>query len=387
MCRNAILFTACVIGCSALSLCGQTTADDALMILDNSESISQATCLNQQGHLLGTKEVDLGDQTLGTRAFFWDGEERVMPTLVAFTNMHLEALADNDLAVGYASRASAPGEPNLVAAVWQPRTQSLRGLPPAEGLATCHAMDVNSDGTRIVGYSVGNQKMVPCLWTLDGTAAFDEQWKCQILESPFDFNPFLMSGRIVISKDGTKIAASLTEALIGEGETRRVRSATYAWEQEEPNEESRWALKKICNEQLRLADINDAGVVVGSCIVNRARRAYHLQPDGALTIIEPLAGDIASYATGINNGGMVVGYSDDPPGPDGGPTAFSWSADGDAEPLGLDDRWRYSAALAINERGWVAGYLEPRPAKEGEELTDRMVSFVLKSDEQTGSQP
>ena len=79
--------------------------------------------------------------------------------------------------------------------------------------------------------------------------------------------------------------------------------------------------------------------------------------DGNVSKIDLLPGDIAGQARSINNAGVVVGLSDDPPGPDGGPQAYVWSKDQTIIPK-FGEKSLYSAAHAINNAGQVAGLID-----------------------------
>ena len=64
--------------------------------------------------------------------------------------------------------------------------------------------------------------------------------------------------------------------------------------------------------------------------------------------------DISGEASDINNQGIVVGFSDDPPGPEGGPQAFTWQ-NGKTRPLEIPGENVFSMALGINDHGQIVG--------------------------------
>jgi probable HAF family extracellular repeat protein len=104
--------------------------------------------------------------------------------------------------------------------------------------------------------------------------------------------------------------------------------------------------------------INDHGQIVGK--VRTADNTHYVaalwQPDGTLTTHEPLPGDFAAFATGINNRGQVVGNDFD--------SSFNWShsfiwQDGVMTDLNrlihADSNLFVISASNINERGQISG--------------------------------
>ena len=77
----------------------------------------------------------------------------------------------------------------------------------------------------------------------------------------------------------------------------------------------------------------------------------------------------------MNNAGLVVGYRDDAGQPDGGLRAFRWRA-GTLELIRFPGDVLLSAALAVNERQQIAGYLITR---DDDSRWGKTVSFVLSS--------
>ena len=124
--------------------------------------------------------------------------------------------------------------------------------------------------------------------------------------------------------------------------------------------------------------------------MGQARKAFVISADGEFQLLEALPGDENAGGTDINNAGTVVGYSDDPHGPDGGPTAFIWQGE-EVTALEIPGDPYFSWAAAINEAGDVAGYLTPRaeePAEEAEpdaEAFEQTVSFILRAAGERGT--
>ncbi len=73
-------------------------------------------------------------------------------------------------------------------------------------------------------------------------------------------------------------------------------------------------------------------------------------------MLELLPGDVAGEARSINEHSQIVGWSDEPMGPEGGPKACSWKMSGEATRLNLSES-PYSMAYAINDAGQIAGML------------------------------
>jgi probable HAF family extracellular repeat protein len=320
-----------------------------LDLVQNSATISQAVAINRQGDVLGIKEVTEKDITRQV-AFYRSaqGDEILVPKLPDYTNNAPEALSDSGLVVGLASRTFLHPEGSLAAFAWDSTRGKIVQLPKPEGDTGAYAHDVSADGTRVTGYCVGANpaRQRPCLWY---RTSEPDGWQVRVLETIEPMNPFLQTSRVVISPDGKRIAASVTVKHLS---PIAVDSSLMFWEEKD----SDWIRRPVCDEQPKLRDINDEGVVVGSALQDNQTRACLIRPDGKLEWIEPLPGDHSNVATGISRNGLVVGYSDDPPGQDGGSTAFIY-VDGKVRPLEMPLSVVDSAALAINADGIIAGYL------------------------------
>lgn len=362
------------------------TAQSNLQLIDNSPALSQAIDINLHGQIIGRKDVEIPKVGFMEQSFFWDGQrELAMPSLDDYTNMQATALADTGLVAGYAARAVGSGAGNIEACLWNTADDTIAGLGQLEGHRSSHAFDISADGTVVVGYSSGRDPatMVPVVWERQG-----DQWQCGRLPTIHDFNPYLLTGRVVVSGDGSKIAACITVRIVDRPIAKLYESSTFLWQRDESGT---WNREALSDHQLRLGDINDAGMLTGSCLVDRARRGFVITSQREFRLLEPLEGDESSGGTDVNNDGTVVGYSDDPHGPEGGPTAFVWKG-GDVERLDIPGDPYFSWAAAINDAGDIAGYLTPRPkvkdeaeaAEEGneqepEEELEQTVSFILKA--------
>ncbi len=320
-------------------------------LINNSPGLSQVVALNAHGHFVGSREVEIAGWGLSEQTYFRGaGLEIDMPVLETYTNVQPTAISDNDCIVGYCSRSIGSAEGNLEACLWKPLENSIVGLGRLPQHRGSHAFDISADGKVVVGYSVGPNPptMVPCVWEHDG-----KHWQCTRLPTIHAYNPYLLTSRVVISDDGSQVAACITVEVVDRPVAIQYLSSTFVWQRDQ---NGIWQHNRRSEHQIRLADINNHGVIVGSCLVDHHQRACVLNTDGELIVLDLLAGDVSAAATDINDQGVVVGYSDDPPGPTGGPTAFVWSQD-EIKPLALPVPAIYSSANAINDAGQIGGYL------------------------------
>jgi uncharacterized membrane protein len=369
-----------------VATCATTATTNAaateLELINNSPGLSQVTDINNHGHVIGLKDIEIPKVGFMEQSFFWDGQrELAMPQLEAYTNTQCTAIADSGVVAGYAARAFDDERGGMEACLWDTRDNTIVGLGRLEGHRSSHALDISADGKLIVGYSTGRDPatMVPVVWERQ-----DGQWHCQRLSTIHDFNPYLLTGGVVVSDDGTKIAACITVRVVDRPVAKLYESSTFLWRRDD---QQGWVREKLTDHQLRMGDVNDSGMLTGSCLVNRERRAFVITADGVFQVLKPLPGDKNAGGTDINNAGTVVGYSDDPHGPVGGPTAFIWSGES-AEALVIPGDPFFSWAATINDAGDIAGYLTPRPEAAAESEADgsataegqleQTVSFVLR---------
>jgi hypothetical protein len=74
---------------------------------------------------------------------------------------------------------------------------------------------------------------------------------------------------------------------------------------------------------------------------------------------------------------MIVGWSDGPPGPEGGPKACRWNADGNIQPLRLSAD-PFSMVYAINDAGQLSGMIT-LPSPDEAEKRDGAIEPAGKS--------
>lgn len=323
-----------------------------LQVFDNATSMGRVSGVNNSGAVIGMREVGDERNLIFTQYHFYqdDAVARDMPTLEGYTNTEPEALSDSGLVVGFASRPIRHPGGSLTAVVWDPITNELTNLGRLPDDMASHAFDIDAAGKRICGYSTGAEppRMRPCVWTRETD---DGEWKIEALPTEELYNPFLLGGRVIISPDGNTIAACVTEDMLP---NLVCDSGLFLWK----FKDGTWQRSQISSEQYRLRDMNNAGQIVGDLSIQVKRLPVTISPDGTETRIELLPDDFSGEAFGINDEGIVVGLSDDPPGGDeGGPQAFVWR-DGKTTPLEMLEATSYSAALAINDHGQIGGFAD-----------------------------
>ena len=334
-------------------------------MLDNTETYSQAVAINAVGAIIGQREVANADNTIfRTEYFFFDGEQyKTMPLLEGYTNVESIALSDNNLVVGYASRVVGHPDGSLIAVAWEPLTDRIVALPRPEGDIGTHAQGISADGRRISGYASGPERMRPVVWSLGD----DGQWSVAVLPTVMDQNPYIMSARTLVSPNG-KLVASCCTIDISNGVYD---SDLFVWREQE----GEWEREHITDTQFYLRGINDSGAVVGSLSTQRGKRLPCVldTSDKQVKPIALLAGDVAGEALAINSEGVVVGFSDDPSGPDGGPKPFIWR-DGKTTAIDFGDTV-YGAAHSITDAGQIAGYLDEPVNADDDADGGRVLAF------------
>lgn len=332
-----------------------------LRVFNNSETLGQIITVNAAGAALGMKEVPSENNTIFSQVYFYnDGQKSIeLPSVEKFSNVEVHALSDNGWAVGYASREIGHPDGSLSAIVWDCNSNQVTRLPTLPDDNACQAQDISSDGTRISGYSTGSSpaRLRPVVWMRQETSGDDTDaegdahasvsWVPTELSSIEKLNPYLMSSKAVISPDGQRVAACITEAFLPNG---LVDSSLYVWDYADDH----WTRKQISKEQFKLQGVNNRGEIVGNLSSPSGKIPCHISLEGKVTQIELLPEDVAGEAWGINSAGTIVGFSDDPTGPEGGPVPFVWQ-NGQTRPLPLPKSTVFGMAFDINDKGQVAG--------------------------------
>ncbi|MCU0710879.1 MAG: hypothetical protein MUC43_02385 [Pirellula sp.] len=347
-----------------------------LEVVVNSDTFSQATAINANGSIIGTREVIGEDISILSQKSFYFGElgHKDMPIPETFTNVEATGISDTELVIGYATRPAGHPKGNLDAVTWDPKTDEIVVLPRAEGDAACQAQSVSSNGRMITGYSTGPARMRPVVWTKESNAG---GWNVTVLPTIHENNPYLMSSHLRVTPDGSCIAGCCTEAFLP---SNVIDSSLYLWTKDQQGE---WKRQDFSERQLYVKGFNNKRQIVGvardssgksfPCLINEK---------GQETKLSLLPGDETGEARAINESGLIVGYSDDPHGPEGGPEPCSWSMDGKVTSVKLGPS-PYGTIHAINDAGQMAGMatlveLNKAPGVENGLATERALAFRTK---------
>ncbi|MFE4519306.1 hypothetical protein ACFRMQ_34585 [Kitasatospora sp. NPDC056783] len=286
-----------------------------------------ATGINNSLTVVGTSGTQAGDHPHAAR---WTA-----PTTPNTPNTPVEllplpgdtmaapaAIGDDGTAVGSSWDASAKH-----AVAWPPNGAPV-ALPPLPGDTESAAVAVNSSGTA-VGYSypagaLGSPRAV--IWSSDGTAA--------PLDPPAGF---ASSGATRITDSGI---------VIGSGRAGGASTPDHAlvWDAS--------GTVADLGAASEAKAVNNAGTVVG----RRGGQAARWSVDGTPVPLAPTA--LTSTATGINDQGVVVGYTSDPPPTRAQFYAQLWNPDGS---LGALPPWSpdfpYATPSFVTNSGIVVGEL------------------------------
>lgn len=346
-CMVAILVLTIVYSCPSTRCSGQDRYE--LHTIKNSKTFSQAIAINDRMEVIGTREVT--EAGVGSMLnFFRSGEiEFEIPVPKDFTNIEVQALSNSSVVVGYVSRPIGHANGSLHAFAWDANSREMTLLAPVVGDMSANAQDISADGKRITGYSLGTNppSMRPCVWQWNDQT---KQWTASALSTIKLRNPYLQTSHVVISPNGKRIAACITEKELTEP---NVDSSLFVWESDSSGE---WQRRKISDEQFAIKDMNDHGVMVGSIHDGLVFSACSIDLNGKLVKYKPLANDESCHAYGVNNAGMIIGMSDDPHGGEGGPQAVKFSS-GKAIAIPFPEDTLDSSALAINQSGAIAGFI------------------------------
>ncbi|MEM8732896.1 MAG: hypothetical protein AAGG44_01650 [Planctomycetota bacterium] len=365
----SMLMPGCVQAQSKGTRLEQPDKEFSLQVFDNTDTLGQIIDVDRNGNVIGSREEPDEQGFVFSTVYFYDDGKKVVElgVLDEYTSSEVEALSDAGIAVGYATRRMGHPKGSLTAFLWDIKANKLVKLNAAEGDFSCHAQGVSADGSTIVGYTTGSNppKLRPCVWSKEG-----EDWQCTPLPTLELHNPFVMSSSVVISPDGTKIAACPTESFLA----GRVDSSLFMWKK---NDDGIWERKLLSAEQAHLHAINNDGLIVGSVTAPRGKKSPVLfDAEGKMTSIDLLDGTVSGIAFDVSSTGVVVGTCDDPPGPDGGPHAFVWKQ-GKTIPLMMPKETVYSYANAINDAGQIAGFADITfPERKDEESGEPLVKTL-----------
>jgi uncharacterized membrane protein len=319
-----------------------------LKIYDQSETLNRIVAVNASGAVLGMREDVSDDGGFFNAVYFYDDGKTSTDIAIpeGYTNIDLTALSDSGIAIGYASREIGHVDGSLTALLWDSKTKVSTNLGKMPDDNASQAQGISADGKRIVGYSTGSDPMRlrPCVWDWNEVS---QAWDVRALPTLEEFNPYLMSGGAIVSPNGNRIAACATEAFLENG---IVDSSLFVWDLKD----GQWTRTKVCDDQMRLHAMNDGGIMAGDINDVRGRLPCRIDLEGNVTRLGLLPGDVAGEAWGIDPRGVIVGLSDDPHGPEGGPQACVWK-EGKESPLPLPDGCLFGMAVSINSKGQIAG--------------------------------
>ena len=130
-----------------------------LIVIDESEWITQVIDHRTASHILGQREVKTADGARDLIPFYGDYSDklasRTIPVPPTFTNVQMFALSDTGRVVGFASRPMGTSNRNLQGIVWEAVNDQIHLLdPPTTYHGSC-AYDISADGRR-VSLSVAN---------------------------------------------------------------------------------------------------------------------------------------------------------------------------------------------------------------------------------------
>lgn len=359
-CRPVSFFMATAIGLTTSAALGQTK--DAVQFVSSPQGMSQVLRVNSRGDFLGAKEVSQ-DTVLAQKPFVQLADSPTplpFPKFDGYSNLEPHALSDQRHVVGMISR-SQRGAGRMRGFVWDiaESKQELLDFPATFNASS--ATDISADGQRIAGHCVGADppRIIPCVWEKSEGA-----WQVNLLPVDANENTLLPIGRTVISSNGQFVAACTTVAN-SENEFGVRAHELSLWHYVDGT----WQRKSLASFACRLGDVNDHGAVAGSRKAqNGKQQAIVVDASGQLIDLDRLPGDVTNEALGINNQQTVIGYSDDPAGPNGGPQAFVWHANQIHE-LDLGEDVVFSYAQSLAENGRVGGYAT-RITPDGQASTD-----------------
>jgi uncharacterized membrane protein len=303
-----------------------------------------ATGINGRGEIVGFEWVEekAHPGVLIEAPIYVRGKQIThLGTLKGYTATFPAAVSDDGLIVGRASKPASP----LVrvhlrnqAFVWDARA-GMRGLGVLEGDTASAACGITRDGRRICGWSLGDERMRPCLWERDG-----DGWKTTALPHRAQ----LGSPTVAISDDGKYVAG--TDGLVA-----------CLWSQAV---DGRWTRQVISRPGfLAPRSVNNSGMVVGvRHDLDGLTHAVIRPREGGYKQLQEPKGYVKSEANAVNNEGVVVGLIDGPGGSKIGPNAFVY--EGGRLRVLEEGGPSFTAATAINDHGQVAGVFE----KEEDEL-------------------
>jgi len=312
------------------------------------------TSLNGKGDMVGfewREETEHPGVIRQVPFFSSKGQQTDLPLLKGYTATFPAAVSDDGLVVGRVSRPSTPNANAKAGAVplnqaftWT-RDSGIQGLGMLKDDVASVACDVSSDGRRISGFSLGENRIRACVWDREG-----DGWRT----SPLPQEARLGSNTVHLSDDGNSAAAV-------DG------TVPVLWKRDE---QGKWWREVIGPSGSMIPrGVNNASVVVGIRHSNQGTTdaVVWMRGKGLETIKLP-AEYTRAEASAVNNLGIIVGLVDGPAGTDVGPNGFV-SFHGETRIIKQDSAY-LTSATCINDQGQIAGVVEslevptPRPEQE-----------------------
>ncbi|SIN78252.1 hypothetical protein SAMN05444166_0818 [Singulisphaera sp. GP187] len=297
-----------------------------------------ATGINARGDVVGFEWLEDKERpgVLDQAPFYAKGRQiTYLPLLKGYTATFPAAVSDEGLVVGRVSKPAPPGVRVPLrnqAFVWE-ASRGIIGLGALKDDVASFATDVSSDGRRISGYTLGENRLRACVWDRDG-----DHWNGTALSH----ENRLGSNVVAISDDGTLVTA--VDGVV-----------PCLWTQSPAGE---WTREVIGDAgSLVPRAINNAGTVAGvRFTADGMTHAVVWTREQGIKPLEKPDGYVRSEASAVNNDGVVVGMVDGPHGSKIGPKAFA-SRNGRLHLIDEGGPF-FTAATCINDRGQVAGVVE-----------------------------
>ena len=365
-CVRTIVFLLTVYGAILPSSSASESEDIQIEMIPSDVGIIQIQRLSNSGTMLGTREMQRQGVLMMSPFVVQNGKSKKPPVLSGFTAADFYNVSETGVVVGTAGRAPNPEHSNFKGYLWSIQHAETIPLPLPDSFTASRAIDISASGKSVSGFVVGSKppRIVPCVWREN-----ESRWQCDLLSVSDVYNPFLTSSKVVISDDGQFVAACISDTRSDKSVIARNR--LHLW----TREGDQWTRKKVSERGFGLAEVNNQGQVVGYLVERGFRYPVLIDPTKGMSKIDLLPGDVRGQAMDINNQGTVVGFSDDPGGPTGGPQAIVCEK-GKTRPLELPSGTIYSSALTINDKGEIGGYLIG--SKSAEDKTEIYSAFVVR---------
>ena len=153
------------------------TEEAPLSRFSNSPGLSRVIDLNQQGTILGEREVIEAGMTLSVNGYLRRGQRDCdLPIPEGFTHFEVARLSETGSVVGFATRPLGHPQGNQRACVWDSERDRVELLDLPDSFRGSCAFDIDADATTVCGYLVGRDppRMLPCIWQRSG-----QGWPCR----------------------------------------------------------------------------------------------------------------------------------------------------------------------------------------------------------------